>query len=194
MSAGGDYLPRSHPTQHRDDLAPIAGHGTHRHGQHALVSSQVIVRCSGLGGRLERGALDPEHRGKSVQFIQIVRQQVAPFEALPIPDRVIHIDGHRPDPIVTLPGSRWGVPSVAPPAPRGASRIYSRPSMLQLPLGLLSRTVRAVSAIEGQPGHQRTRPQAPDWPTTRLCRLRWEGPPAASALSGSCDPTAEHSR
>lgn len=87
--------PRSHSTHDRDDLVSIAGHGAHRNGPKALIASQVIMRHHDFGRRLKRGALDPKPRGEAMQFIRIIRQQVAPFHALPMPDRVIYIYGHR---------------------------------------------------------------------------------------------------
>jgi hypothetical protein len=69
-----------HSTQDRDDLVPIAGHSAHRQGPQALIAGQVIMRRRDLGGRLKRGTLDPEPRGKAMQFVCIIRQQMAPFE------------------------------------------------------------------------------------------------------------------
>jgi len=87
--------PRSHSTHDRDDLVSIAGHGAHRNGPKALIASQVIMRHRDFGRRLKRGALDPKPRGEAMQFIRIIRQQVTPFHALPMPDRVIYIYSHR---------------------------------------------------------------------------------------------------
>jgi len=56
---------------------------------------EVIVGRAGLGRPLVGRAVDAEAGGEPVQFVDVVGKEVAPFEALPGPERIVHIDRHR---------------------------------------------------------------------------------------------------
>src|SRR5215470_15106409 len=50
------------------------------------------MRRAGPRWPLIRGAANAEPRREAVQFVDVVRQQVAPLESLPVPNRVVDVD------------------------------------------------------------------------------------------------------
>src|SRR5262245_11864305 len=82
------------PPAHGDDLLPIADHGAERDRPPPLVAGQIVMRRRALRRALERRTLDPEQRREPMQLVGIVGQQMAPFQAAPVPDRVIDVDSH----------------------------------------------------------------------------------------------------
>src|SRR4051794_30184997 len=85
-----------------DDCSTVADRGAMPDGAPPFVGRQVVMRRRAHGRALIGGAVQAEHGGKPVQFVDIVGEQVAPFAPAPTPDRVIDIDRHRCAPRSTL--------------------------------------------------------------------------------------------
>jgi len=92
--AGAADAGGAQPAQHDHDLLPGARDRSLRNRAAALVGRDVVVRHGRSGRALVRCAVDAEPQREAVQFVGVVRQQVRPFEALPVPDRIVDVDAH----------------------------------------------------------------------------------------------------
>src|SRR5262249_55989148 len=83
-----------HEAEDRDDFLAAARLGAERDGAGALKTCEIVVWRGGLRGPLVGAAGNAEPGREAVQLVDVVREQVAPFESLPLPDRLVDIDGH----------------------------------------------------------------------------------------------------
>src|SRR5437867_2129953 len=82
------------PMPHRDDLLAAADHRAERDRSRPLVTGQIVVRRFCRRRALERGALDAELRGKSMQLADVIGEEMTPLETGPFPDRRVDVHRH----------------------------------------------------------------------------------------------------
>src|SRR5215467_2187218 len=89
-------LPARHPhhPEYRHDLLAAARLCSQRKRAGALEPREVVMGRGGLGRPLVGGAGYAEPRREPVQLVDVIRQQVAPFEPLPFPGRLVDVNGH----------------------------------------------------------------------------------------------------
>jgi hypothetical protein len=79
--------------------------------------------------------VDAEAGGEPVQFVYVVGKEMAPFEALPGPERIVDIDRHRSAPLPPAHGStqsaHFWISSLAPHGITGTEEVefFGEPSM-----------------------------------------------------------------
>ena len=59
---------------------------------YTLETGKVVMGRAGLGRPLVGGTGNPEPPRKAVQLVDLIGEQVAPFQTLPVPDGVVDID------------------------------------------------------------------------------------------------------
>src|SRR5262249_47098928 len=77
--SGGDLFARTGDRAEGDRALPLIGR-------------EIVVRHGRPRRSLIRGAVDPEPRREPMQIVDIVGEEVGPFEPLPLPDRRVDID------------------------------------------------------------------------------------------------------
>ena len=96
----------SRPAQNRDDLVATTCNCPSRDGAAPFVRREIVMGNRGPRRTLIRQQIDAERRGEAMQFVDVVGQQMRPLQALPAPNRIIHVKRHVPP--AALPRARSG--------------------------------------------------------------------------------------
>src|SRR5436190_10144883 len=84
--------PWPYPVQNKDDVFARAHHGAERNRPRPLERGQVVVRGRGFRRTLVGAALDAKRSRKSMQFVDVIGQEMTPAQSLPSPQRLVDID------------------------------------------------------------------------------------------------------